>query len=108
MTERASFAAKMRMQVITVRNRLDVLLFVLVVRYSLCCGDVEMNHGPTEDNLAQHPQSSDLQDSTPDGPNQVQSDSGTPRKCTADTSVSPDMATQILEAIRQQNGKLVS
>ena len=53
-------------------------------------------------------ESSDLQDNTPDGPNQVQSDSGTPRKCTADTSVSPDMGTQILEAIRQQNGKLVS
>ena len=93
MTERASFAAKMRKQVITVRHRLDALLFVFVVRHLMCCGDVEMNTGPMEDNLAQHPQSGDLQDSTPDGPNQVQSDSGTPRKCTADTSGSPDVAT---------------
>ena len=35
-TERASFAAKMRKQVITVRNRLDVLSFVFVVRYFFC------------------------------------------------------------------------
>ena len=71
MTERASFAAKMRKQVITVRHRLDALLFVFVVRHLLCCGDVEMNPGPMEDNLAQHPQPGDLQDNTPDGPNQV-------------------------------------
>ena len=106
MTERASFAAKMRKQVITVRHRLDALLFVFVVRHLLCCGDVDMNPWPTEDHLTQHPQSGDPQDDTPDGPNQVQPDSGTPRKCTADTNVSPDMATQVLEAIRQQNGKL--
>ena len=89
-----------RAKVITARNRFDALLLVFVVRYLLCCGDVEMNPGPTEENLAQHPQLGDLQqDDTPDGSNQVQSDCGTPRKCTADTSISPDMATQILEAI---------
>ena len=71
MTEQASCAAKVRKQVITVRNRLDALLLVFVVRYLLCYADVEMNPGPTEDHLAQHPQPGDLQDNTPDGPNQV-------------------------------------
>ena len=73
MTRRASFARKMRVQVITTRNlrldvrdnkrldvrdnkrldvrdnkRLDVLLFVFVASYFLCCGDVESNPGPLE------------------------------------------------------------
>lgn len=73
---------------------------------------MEVNPGPTAGNLAPHPQSGDLEDDTSDGPNHEQSDSGTlntehtPLKSAADTSVSPDMATQNLEAVRQQNGKL--
>ena len=46
MTRRVSFARKTRVQVITTRNRLDVLLFVFVASYFLCCGDVESNPGP--------------------------------------------------------------
>ena len=46
MTEQASCAAKVRKQVITVRNRLDALLLVFVVRHLLCYDDVEMNPGP--------------------------------------------------------------
>ena len=59
---------KCEKQVITLRNRLDVLLFVFVVKHFLCCCDVEINPGPTKENL---------QDDTPDGPNGVHSDSDT-------------------------------
>ncbi|KAL8572593.1 hypothetical protein ACOMHN_017227 [Nucella lapillus] len=38
----------MRTRLITVRNRLDVLLFVFVASYFLCCGDVEVNPGPVD------------------------------------------------------------
>ena len=38
----------MLVQVITTRNRVDVLLFVFVASYFLCCGDVEMNPGPLD------------------------------------------------------------
>ncbi|KAL8599625.1 hypothetical protein ACOMHN_053684 [Nucella lapillus] len=38
----------MRLRLITVRNRLDVLLFVFVASYFLCCGDVELNPGPVD------------------------------------------------------------
>ena len=44
MTKRANFAFKMRTQVVTPRNRLEVLLFVFVASYLLCCGDVELIH----------------------------------------------------------------
>ena len=42
----ANFSVKMRVQVVTPRNRLEVLLLVLVARYLLCCGDIELNPGP--------------------------------------------------------------
>ena len=48
MTSRASFARMMRVQVITTRNRLGVLLFVFVASYSLRCVDVESNPGPLD------------------------------------------------------------
>ena len=42
----ANFAVKMRVQVVTPRNRPEILLFVFVARYLLCCGDIELNPGP--------------------------------------------------------------
>ena len=90
---------KCEKQVITLRNRLDVLLFVFVVKHFLSCCDVEMNPGPTKGNF---------QNDAPDGPNSVYSDCDTlntehtPLQSSGDTSVSPDVATHILEAIRQQ------
>ncbi|KAL8606584.1 hypothetical protein ACOMHN_009469 [Nucella lapillus] len=38
----------MQLRLITVRNRLDVLLCVFVASYFLCCGDVEVNPGPVD------------------------------------------------------------
>ena len=60
MTKRANFAFKMRTQVVKPRNRLEDLLFVFMASYLLCCGDVELNPGPsgneTDTQTSQDPQ----------------------------------------------------
>ena len=50
----ANFAVKMRVQVVTPRNRPEVPLFVFVARYLLCCGDIELNPGPFEKEADEH------------------------------------------------------
>ena len=64
MTKRASFARSMRVQVITTRNRADVLLFVFVASYFLCCGDVEMNPGSLDKDDLESKSGNELQDGT--------------------------------------------
>ena len=108
MTRRASFARKMRVQVITTRNRLDVLLFVFVASYFLCCGDVESNPGPLDkDDLEPQARKEPRDDASgadkqPPVPRTVSTEP-TASRTTPDTGIAPDMASQILDAIRQQS-----
>ena len=96
-TKRAKFALKLRMHVIITRNRLEVLLFVFVASYFLYCGDKR----PTDKVTVSR---------TP-VINKTEEEGTTdrrPTQLTPDTSVTPDLATQILEAIQQQNAKYQS
>ena len=108
MTRRASFARKMRVQVIITRNRLDVLLFVFVASYFLCCGDVESNPGPLgKDDLKPQARKEPRDDASgadkrPPVPRTVSTEP-TVLRTTPDTGIAPDMASQILDAIRQQS-----
>ena len=54
----------MHVQVITTRNRVDVLVFVFVASYFLCCGDVEMNPGPLDKDDLESKSDNELQDGT--------------------------------------------
>ena len=93
MTKRASFARNTRVQVITTRKRVYVLLFV--ASYFVCCGGVEMNPGPLEKDdygTGDQPQASKT----------VSTELATARP-SPDTCIAPDMASQMLDAIRQQN-----
>ena len=46
MQRRVEHALRMRKAVITVRTRTQLVYFVFVAAFLLCCGDVEMNPGP--------------------------------------------------------------
>ena len=109
MTKRASFARSMRVQVITTRNRVDVLLFVFVASYFLCCGDVEMNPGPLDKDDLGSKSGNERPDGTtsetgvkPQASKTVSTELATAWP-SPDTCLVPDMASQILDAIRQQN-----
>ena len=52
--KQANFAVKMCPQVVTPRNRLEVLRFVYVARYLLCCGDTELKPGPFRKETDKH------------------------------------------------------
>ena len=99
MTKRASFARSMRVQVITTRNRVDVLLFVFVASYFLCCGDVEMNPGPLDKDALESKSGNELQDGTtsetgvqPLASKTVSTELATARP-SPDTCIAPDMAS---------------
>ena len=62
MTKRASFARNTRVQVITTRKRVYVLLFV--ASYFVCCGDVEMNPGSLDKDDLESKSGNELQDGT--------------------------------------------
>ena len=97
----------MRTQVVTPRNRLEVLLFVFVASYLLCCGDVELNPGPPE-NETDTQTSQDLQEEAPKTKrHETRVDLQTvsteiPVRATS-TDIEQDMGARILEAIQQQN-----
>ena len=108
MTRRVSFARKTRVQVITTRNRPDVLLFVFVASYFLCCGDVESNPGPlNKDDLEFQTGNEPCDDASRVDkqlpvPGTVSTEPTAPRT-NPDTGIAPDMASQILDTIRQQS-----
>ena len=109
MTSRASYARKTRVQVITTRNRLDVLLLVFVAGFFLCCGDVESNPGPLDkDDLEPQARKEPRDDASgadkqPPVPRTVSTEPATASRTTPDTSIAPDTASQILDALRQQS-----
>ena len=47
MTKRARFIAMMRARVVLVKSRLQFTLFVFVAHLLLCCGDIEVQPGPS-------------------------------------------------------------
>lgn len=115
MAQRASHAVKMRVQVIRARGRLDILWFVFVASYFLCCGDVEMNPGPTTDatNVAGPDKHNEGKGDTTNESNQYRqpetvSKQTTPVPTAIETCIAPDMAAQILKAIQQQGEKFES
>ena len=114
MTERAKFAIRMRKQVITTRNRAEVLLFVFVARYFLICHDVEVHPGPVNNSGAVHSSvdhpKDDATDRTKDKPSaeKTVSDDCTSPQCSPGTSVPPDMAAKILDAIEKQSKQFQS
>ena len=107
MTQRANFAFKTRTQVVTPRNRLEVLLFVFMASYLLCCGDVELNPGPTG-NETDTQTSQDPQEEAPKTKRyETRVDLQTvsteiPVRATS-TDIEQDMGARILEAIQQPN-----
>ena len=111
----ANFSVKMRVQVVTPRNRLEVLLFVFVARYLLCCGDIELNPGPFGKEADKHT-TQDTQDetSTTQG-DKVRLDPLTVSRHTdkisvqsVPTDMDQDMDLRILEASQEQNEKFQS
>ena len=113
--KRSNFAVKMHVQVVTPRNRLEVLLLVLVVRYLLCCGDIELKPGPfgreTDKHTTQDPQEETATTQGDKARVNPQTVSGhTDEICvqSVPTDIDQDMALRILEVIQQQNEKFQS
>ncbi|KAL8597120.1 hypothetical protein ACOMHN_008193 [Nucella lapillus] len=90
----------MRTRIVSVQNRLQCVLFVFVAAYLLCCGDIEMNPGPT---------GSTQQATTNDDMSRTEADTsaGTSRISAHsqdslridDSSITGDVATHILEQL---------
>lgn len=107
MTKRANFTFKMHTQVMTPRNRLEVLLFMFMASYLLCCGDVELNPGPPGNETDMHTLQ-DLQEEAPKtkhyetrvDPQTVSTE--IPVQATS-TNIEQNMGAWIPEAIQQQN-----
>jgi len=76
---------KMKTRVITVRHKLDTVIFVFVACYLLCCGDIEMNPGPVTNTETTYEKNKHNNDATPPS--------------TTD-SLSSDVATKILETVQ--------
>ena len=82
MDKRANIAVRMRVQVVTPRNRLQELLFVFVANYLLCCGGIELNPGALGKEADKHTvQDSQEEISTTKG-NKGRVDSQTARRLT--------------------------
>ena len=110
MDKRANIAVRMRVQVVTPRNRLQVLLFVFVANYLLCCGGIELNPGALGKEADKHTaQDSQEEISTTKG-NKGRVDSQTARRLTekkfvqlVSTDIDQEMGLRIREAFQQQN-----
>ena len=108
--KRSNFAVKMHVQVVTPRNRLQVLLFVFVANYLLCCGGIELNPGALGKEADKHTaQDSQEEISTTKG-NKGRVDSQTARRLTekifvqlVSTDIDQEMGLRIREAFQQQN-----
>ena len=111
----ANFEVKMRVQVVTPRNRAEVLLFVFVARYLLCCGDIELNPGPFEKETDKHTTQATQQETSTTNGDKARVDPQTVSRHTdkismqsVPTNIDQDMGLWILEAIQRQNEKFQS
>ena len=113
--KRSNFAVKMHVQVVTPRNRLEVLLLVLVVRYLLCCGDIELKPGPFGRGTDKHTTQDTQEETATTQGDKARVDLQTVSRHmdkisvqSVPTDIDEDMGSRILEAIQPQNEKFHS
>jgi archaellum component FlaC len=106
MGKRVKWVLKMRVRLITVRNRVDFLLFVFVAAYLLCCGDVELNPGPMQNEQHAPEESTKVHDSgmtaATGAADTSKTSGGPPSESAAGTGIPTDVAAEILETLRTQ------
>ena len=114
MADRVKFAVSMRIRCVRARNKFEVLLFVSVACYFLCCGDVEMNPGPSESGSSGHEQcdtENPTQHTTAEDNTQTESKqvSGhqetTSQLYSGHAHLGQDLGSTILKEIRKMNDK---